>query len=39
MVQPTGNSAASVVELPTTGDVAAELDPFMTDEERRNPRW
>jgi len=39
MVQPTGNSAASVVELPTTGDVAAELDPFMSDEERRNPRW
>jgi len=38
-VQPTGNSAASVVELPTTGDVAAELDPFMSDEERRNPRW
>jgi vitamin B12/bleomycin/antimicrobial peptide transport system ATP-binding/permease protein len=38
-VQPTGNSAASVVELPTTGDVAAELEPFMSDEERRNPRW
>jgi len=38
MVQPTGNSAASVVELPTTGDATAELDPFMPDEERRNPR-
>jgi putative ATP-binding cassette transporter len=39
MVQPTGNSAASVVELPTTGDATAELDPFVPDEERRNPRW
>ena len=39
MVQPTGNSAASVVELPTTGDATSELDPFMPDEESRNPRW
>jgi putative ATP-binding cassette transporter len=39
MLQPTGNSAASVVELPTTGDVTSELDPFMPGEETRNPRW
>jgi len=37
MVQPTGNSAASVVELPTTGDATAELGRLERDEETR--KW
>jgi len=37
MVQPTGNSAASVVELPATDDTTAELGRLERDEETR--KW
>jgi vitamin B12/bleomycin/antimicrobial peptide transport system ATP-binding/permease protein len=38
MVQPTGNSAASVVELPAATDVGSEYDDLMRDERTTKPR-
>jgi putative ATP-binding cassette transporter len=38
MVQPTGNSAAAVVELPVGSDAASEYDALMRDEGARHPR-
>jgi putative ATP-binding cassette transporter len=37
MVQPTGNSAASVVELPAAADVGTEYDDLMRDERTTKP--
>ena len=37
MVQPTGNSAAAIVELPATADVGSEYDDLMRDERSTKP--
>jgi hypothetical protein len=38
MVQPTGTSAASIVELPAATDVGSEYDDLMRDERATEPR-